>query len=1114
MSEALTSRIQSVLPRKITDCFRRTFSGVAAAVLFTVFLLMHSTSGAAQSGATGTIQGSVTDSSGALVPHAKVIVTNTAQNVSQQSATDSAGAFAVPDLIPGPYRVSVSATGFSTEVVNGINLSVGKVVGLNMQLKTGAVSESVQVEALAIQLDTTNAAVGQVIGEQEVVDLPLNGRNFTELLMLGAGAAPSSGEQGVYRANEGNSLSIQGSRPDSNQYTLDGLSINDTYYQTPALVPSIDALQEFQEATKGYSAAYGGGENQINLSTKPGTSSYHGTAYDFLRNNDLDARYYFNPAPNPVAPLHQNQFGYTLGGPVWIPKIYGKQHKTFFFAEYEALRAHSSEVGYAIVPTQAELGIGTGGVGAVFPTTITNPATGTPFPNNTIPESDFSTFAQAAISHFPVPNSSAVQGNYLQTIPVPSTSDQQSYRIDEQLGPRDNFFARYTQGEYTVAQPGGGGSFQEGVGYLDEPTKQVVGDYVHTFGQSVVNDVRFGWLYENVTLNGAPISASEWNSLGLQDMFPYNQYSVFPYIGWSQSDLSAAGGTAYAPEIFQQPVYEYADTLSMVRGRHNLSMGGDYRQYESYNDTFSTPKFTFSGYETGNAIADLLLGYAYEAEASVPTEFATSVLNANSDNFYLKFVAPWVQDDWKVNQRLTVNLGFRYDFMARPHDPRGDLFWLDPNISGGGLYVANQKVVQSVGGSLYQYGTNPGPPQWGVLAPRVGFAYQPISGGKTVLRAGYGIFYDSTEVKESFAGGEYPFAQQTNLYNVQMSGLFPTTPAFAPVTSANLGFAWLMNPMRIPYVEEWTGSVEREITRDTNVEADYLGSEAHHLGGRSWKSAPTPYDPTNPLPASARLPYPNIGAILDHPFVYSSNYNALELKAEHKSRSLTMLGTYTWSHSLDNKSSDAGINGDNFANGPLDEYDFALDYGSSSFDIKQRAVVSAVFELPFGKGKALLGNAGTVTDLLVGGWQANGILSLQTGFPFSVVANDTDCLSDNCWTGQRADAVGNPYPSGFKKSINDWFNTAAFAQPATGAFGNTPRDVIRMPGSENLDFSFFKNIPLGERVKWQTRCEMFNTFNHTNPGEPNNYVEAGTPEATIGSAAQARIIQVAMKVIF
>jgi hypothetical protein len=317
--------------------------------------------------------------------------------------------------------------------------------------------------------------------------------------------------------------------------------------------------------------------------------------------------------------------------------------------------------------------------------------------------------------------------------------------------------------------------------------------------------------------------------------------------------------------------------------------------------------------------------------------------------------------------------------------------------------------------------------------------------------------------------------------------------------------------MRIPYLQMWTFSLQHQVSRNTTVEADYLGSAGHHLVGRVWANAPYPYDPGSPSPALARVPYPNIGAILDHPFAFNSNYNALSLKVQHRSNALTLLGTYTWSHSLDNKSSDAGINGESSGNGPMNQYNWRLDYSSSSFDVTHRFVGSFIYALPIGRGKTFFTNSGKFADLLIGGWQVNGILTLQTGIPYSVTASDLKFLNQNY--GQRADLVGNPSPSGFHRMISEYFNRDAFAQPALGLFGNSGRNILRAPGTENSDLSLFKNIPLGERVTWQTRLEAFNSFNHANFGRPDSNVDSKT-FGVIRGASAGRILQLAMKMVW
>ncbi len=1092
----------------------KVFAECARHSLAIALLLLTSVSiSLAQAGSTGTIIGTVTDASGASVANARVTITNTATNVAKETTTSSTGTYAVPFLIPGTYNVSVGSAGFSTQNVTGVTLSVGKEIAVNVELKPGSVTESVNVTSSAVVLDTASAATGTVISEAQVQDLPLNGRNFTQLLLLGAGAVQSTGEQGDFRKNEGGSINIQGAHPGSNRFMLDGIAINDVYYQTPAIIPSIDALEEFQEQTKGYSAAYGFGANQINLSTKSGTNAIHGTAYDFLRNDFLDAKSYFDNPDAKIPPLRQNQFGFTLGGPVYIPKVYDGRNKTFFFVNYEGLRATTSTTRFGLVPTTAELG-------GVFSNTIINPDTGTPYPNNTIPESDWSDFGRSAISHFPAPNGSFGGNNYRYVAATVTRANQQNYRIDQTLSPKDTIFGRYTQTSYEVSSPA---ITAEGNTFQKQPTHQVAVSYTRTFTPTILNQFRFGWTKEKVDILGTPTSEEEFASTGLGGTFPYSStYTMYPSI--NLRGMSTVGGPTYTPNLFHQPSWQFSDTLSFVKGSHNISTGIDIIRVENYVNTTIQPTLGFDGFWTGfgvvdgagSPVADMLLGLASSAQASVPTAYAKSITDANSNDFYHLQVGPWIQDDWKVNSRLTVNLGLRWDFSPRPTDIRGNQSWVDTTRPGGGLCIASKDIIdQGLGGDLLRYcGNSPGETPWKVFAPRVGIAFRPTNSDNTVIRGSFGMFYDSFEAKEGFTGSVWPFSLSPTFQYTPVAGLFPVAPPAQPVTSADLSFSFVQNPIHPPYMEMWTASVQHMLPRGIKLEAAYLGSAGHHLVGRTWANAPTQYDPASggdPTDVSGRIPYPNLGLILDHPYVFNSNYNALNLQIEHRGSKLTLLAGYTWSHSLDVRSGATGINNELSGNGPMNQYDFGADYGNSAFDATHHFVGSFVYTLPFGKGQYFGGNANTATDLLIGGWQVNGILTFQTGFPFSIAADDLQFANQGF--AQRADIVGDPYPSGFHKSRTQWFNTAAYVNPGLGAYGNSARNSLRAPGISNLDFSLFKNIQLGERVKLQPRLEAFNLFNHPRFGTPGSYVN-GSDFGIINSAGPGRIVQVAMKLIW
>lgn len=1082
-------------------------------VFCTVFLAAIANGNAQSGGATGTIVGTVIDSTGALIAGADVSITEADTGVTNKTTTSSSGSFAIASLKPGTYRVAAAAAGFETTTALNVVLRVGSEARVDLKLTPGSATQTVNVDAEATSLDTENGAIGQVVTGEEIVALPLNGRNFTQLLLLNSGAVSNSGEQGSLRANEGNALTIQGSRPTSNQYFLDGININDTYYQTPAVVPSIDILQEFQEQTKGYSAAYGGGANQINLSTRSGTNQIHGTAFDFFRNDALDAKGYFTPAGSKNPPLRQNQFGYVLSGPIVIPRLYDGHKKSFFLANYEGLRSKTSTNNFRTVPTAAEKG-------GQFTDTIVNPFTKSPYPNNFIDPSTFSTLAKNSLSHIPDPNTSAPQGNYFVVFSLPTESDQQTYRFDQTIGTHDSVFGRYTQTEYVATSQSTGGSFAEGLANFSETSKSVVASWTHTFTPNLLNQARFGYLTEAANLEGQQTTAQDLNALGLQNLYPFSPDLPFPVFSFRGNNLSPFGGDAVIQQFNEQP-YSISDAVTWNSGRHTVSFGIDVRWWHTYQNNPSPPELTYDGSGSGDPFADYLTGYVAQATALAPTPYAPTIATSNAVAYSFRYFAPWIQDDWKASSKLTINAGLRYDFNKKPFEDMNRVDWLDPNIPGGGLYVANKSLITSgIGGTLYAYGGErfPGPKQLLTFAPRLGFAYRPFSDDKTVVRAGYGLFYDTTETKETADGGGYPFAQNVTVTDVSSTTLFPASPALAPVTSANLGFLFISTArVHTPYMQDWQLSLEREVAPGWKAELDYLGSKGTHLDGRVWENAPTKYDPANPTPASARVPYPNIGFILDHFFDFYSNYNALQAKLEHSGSNYSAILSYTYAHSLDDKSSEAGINGDTSGNGPQNEYDFNADYSSSSFDITHAFVGSFTANLPFGKGRHYLGSSSRALNAVVGGWQVNGIVTLRTGFPFSVAATDINFINQ-CF-GQRADVVGNTKAGGFHKGVNEWFNTASFVQPAMGNYGNSSRDILRAPGVENVDASFFKSFSLIDRLSLQTRFEAFNLFNHTNFGSPN----AGVPQSaalpnpsfgTISSAAPGRIIQVAAKIIW
>lgn len=1182
----------------------RQFATLAIALLFV-------RPGWGQAGTTGTILGIVTDTTGAIIADAPVDVTNTATGVTTKVKTTAAGDYTATNLIPGPYRVSVQMTGFSKSVTSGIVLVVDQNARIDLQLKPGAVSETVEVSAAAVALDTDSSAVSQTVSEQQMSQLPLNGRNFTDLLFVGAGAVQTMGEQGQMRQSEGDAISINGGRPESNNYTLDGLTNTDTALNTPAVILSQDAIQEFSVQSETYSAEYGFSANQVNIITKSGTNQLHGSVFEFDRNDDFDAIPHQTLTNNSTTntELRQNQFGYVLGGPVIIPKLYNGRDKSFWLANYEGWRvvqgAHLS--GYA--PTAAELRgnfSGTslpayGSAACSAELALGNncmpvdPLTGSPFANNTILSSRFSKVANVTSKLIPTgatdPNGVGPY-NWFSTANATTNTDQQTYRGDQNFQKYGQMFFRYTKANY-ANQAFSTDSIALGAGanIFTENSTSWTGGYTLPLPKGFVNDFRFGRL-EAISIQGdSAASASDVSGLGLSGVFTnLPSYAAgYPTLGFSTTNFVSAGSPGNDPTTSDIPVWEYTDSVVKQHGAHSFSFGFDYRSWVQkrdlatnflgsfgYNSNLITQYTSTTTYPcqtvycgTGNFIADYLLGYYNSAATFQPGPFsATGAQPGHLNQYVFKYAALYFQDDWKFSPKLTLNLGLRWDFREVPYANdqaaanigSDQLFWLDPQNTAGGLCFADPVLstdgIAPAGNGFYRYcGQKPKSSSKTPFAPRFGFAYRPFA--KTVVRGGYGIFFDSSETREmDNSGDQYPFLIRTSLTPYANSTLkttnqlFAPMSAIAPVSAAANGSAFTAviiseNPMN-PYVQQWTLSVERELAKNTTLEVNYVGNKGTHLLERfnvdqagNLPAADVAFCNTQnsagkyinvstaPCPYTSRLPLPNFtssNGFLDSRWIGNSNYNAGNVKLEHRGSDGAILVVYTWSKSLDSKSAAAGIGTTNSYAGPMDSANPKLDYARSDFDVGQRFVASYAYDLPVGRGKKFGGSMNKAEDAAVGGWQWTGIGTFQNGFPFSVLANDTDTLLMT--PIQRANINGNP-KTGFTKSTKEWFNTSVFSQPLLGTFGNSGRNILREPGIANWDMGLVKFFPITERAKLQLRVETFNTFNHTQWGvDPDTQGGSGpgtSAEVTnvnagnfgaITSARPPRVIQFGGKITF
>lgn len=1144
----------------------RLFQISIRATLFVFVLILASGKLNAQAGATGTILGTVTDSTGAMVSNASVTVTNAATGTAVRTTTSSSGDYQAPSLNPGTYSVSAEMAGFQKTKTSTFTLAVDQKVRVNIVLKPGAVTETVQVMAQALSLDTDSSAIGQLVSQKQVAELPLNGRNFMQLLLLGAGAVTVGGEQGTMRQGAGNAISINGARPESNNYTLDGLINTDTALVTPAVILSQDAIQEFRVESGSYPAEFGFSANQINLVSKSGTNQLHGSVFEFNRNNVFDA----NPFPtaadyqagiNTSLPkLRQNQFGFVAAGPVYIPKLYDGRNKTFWMANYEGWRIINGTVEKASVPNPAVLTgdfsseqLPVNGSPACIANQASNlnclpidPLTGQPFPGNKIPAGRItSRLAIAAISagFWETPNAGAPNAapgtiNFVQSVGLPLTTNQQTYRVDQTLGKFGQIFGRYTYSTYQNSSLNSA-SLLYGLETQYEKQKNWAISHTISLGTRSTNNFRFGYLDAQAPQGATTPPDSFVTALGLTGIFQkFGPLQLtYPSIGLSQYAGTGGPGNAYTGS--DQPAWEFADSYSWVKGRNTFGFGGDFRRWRlirNLDDDF-LGDYGFSANTlaknsvscdldhggnasgkcgTGNAVADMLLGYYSSAAGYVPGPLSPTDQAGNPQTHIFTYFAPYAQDDLKVTQRLTLNIGMRWDYRAAAYEENNHFFWLDNQNPQGGLCYADKtlgtnSVADGVGldgvTKILRYcGSNvPHPGSKTPFAPRFGFAYR--LGEKTVVRGGYGIFWDSSEGREIDDSGDiYPYSIRNNLSpatnpdaNKLTNNLFPSFTKLGPFPVSTLTFLAVIesdNPLN-PYVQQWSLSTQRSLARDTTLELNYIGSKGTHLLTRRQIAQPNPIPAASlafcntqdsdgnyinstkaPCTPNSRLPYPNFTNIyINSDWHGYSNYNAVNVKFEHRTSSLAVTAVYSWAKSMDDKSAAAGVGASGAGyQGFMDNHNPQLDYAPSDFDVNQRFVASYVYDLPIGRGKKVLGTANRAMDALVGGWELTGITTFQGGFPFGINSSDPQG-----YTGSIAPRASYTPGCNIHGGLTQKFqrlNMSCFYQSEPGVYGNTGRNFLRQPGINNFDMGLSKSVAITDRARIAFRLDTFNTFNH------------------------------------
>jgi Carboxypeptidase regulatory-like domain/TonB dependent receptor len=1083
-----------------------------------VFLLCFSCAQGWSQQATAQITGLVTDASNAGVPGATITITNVDTGVSSTTTSNESGNYVFPVLNPGKYNIVVSKTGFDEVTRSGIELSVSQVARFDFALQVGSSKVSIQVNAAAPPLETSTASLGQVIASKSIVDLPLNGRNFLQLAKLTTGVSnPKPGD----RTAAGGGFVANGVRSQLNNFMLDGIDNNekivDQQNSSPVVIqPSVDALQEFKVETNNYSAEYGYSAGAVvNAVIKSGTNQFHGTAFEFLRNDVFDARDFFLAPSAKKPPLQQNQFGGTFGGPIL-------RNKLFFFGSWEQTRLNVGKTQVLTVPTAAMKTGNFAGQALIYDpnTTTANPSgTGfvrTAFANNVIPASRIDPVAANLLALEPLPNAPGTINNYIASPINTNRVNRMDLRGDDHISDTDQLFARYSYTPADSVTPGpfpapliGSTNFQTANKH-DVANGAALGE-THTFSPTVVNEFRLGYnrVQDDLTPYVNDYINSQFGILGIPQL---------PGVtGLPQFTISGFAGLGEATFLPNNKISETAtveDHVSWVKGKHSLSAGGTYRWVRSWFNISAAARgsFTFNGTftqnpqrptGTGSGLADLLVGIPSNAELS----------NEIAGDIRYRYIGSYIQDSWKLTDKLTLNLGARYELWTQPFE-RQDLqgnflrnvqkFIYPLGLVPPGMPAALTTSIPSGLGrrSLLKQDSNN-------IAPRVGLAYQLT--GKTVVRAGFGQFFadDPAIGASARPPANPPFFQDVTFPTNQITPvLFLSTgfPANTIGRSINPGnatlAAWDPN-FKQAYVYHWSVGFQRQLGQFV-LDANYVGTSGFEL--------PLTYDVNSPYPGggsvASRRPFQGFGTINFTIPMGNSNYNALEMRLERRyANGFAVLASYTYSKSIDN--GDSSLVGDLMLR---DARNVKLERGLASNDIRHNFVLSSSYDLPFGKGRRF-SISNPIANAVAGNWQINGIGTIRTGTPFTPQLGFS---SANTGDNRPSRIASGNLPSD-QRSINNWFDKTAFVAAPFYQFGNAGRDILTGPGAVNFDLSAFKNVPVpkfGETGDIQFRAEMFNAFNHPQFANPNNRVDLPQGGTITSLSNSMRIVQFGLKLLF
>ena len=1127
-------------------------------------ILLLSGTGFAQL-STASLSGAVRDSSGAVVPNVKVVLKNVATAVEHTTTTNDAGAYLFLDITPGRYVVSASAPSFAEQRVPEFRLAVGQAATIDFALRVGSQTTEVTVQGVTPQLETSSANLGTVVETKQVNDLPLNGRDFTHLLTLTPGVSPVNNGQGgpsggqyatpepINQASVIPSVNGQGNR--SNYFFTDGLSNFGAFHSVYAVPPIIDEIQEFKVVSHTDSAEYGSvSGGVVNAVTKSGTNQLHGSVFEYARSGIFDAQ---QPFTQSRPDFTQNEFGGVVGGPVVIPKLYDGKNKTFFFGAYQGFRYSLTQAKQIKVPTAAELA----GDESSWPTQIYNPFSTRPdpanpgrfirdpYPGNQItPDPNMVAWAKFI---YPAagPVLDASGDNATDSTPTTQHINQFTARIDQKIGQNDSAWFRYSYVTSVVSSSLGVPGIPN---VVTVPNRNYGGSYVHVFSPSLVVQVEFGRteVGDNAAATFTKGSAGIISQIGFSPAFVGN-FRAAP----GKSFLPGTGivggypsvGEVYALHPQVPTANQYSGVLTKTFGNHVIHIGGGFISNKFYSP-ITTDNLQFGAQATANTdpndkvnIGDPLASFLLNVPVGADRRNVVTETRPGG------VMSAFVQDSWRATPRLTINAGLRYDVTFYPPmgtdkqiginggPETGDVDFNNgtyiiqklpplcsargfaPCIPGTGALPAH--VVVSPNGKILHT-------DWANVGPHLGFAYK--AKDSLVVRGGFGIVYDNwagvLQTAQNISGLWPDIGQQeaAGLNAPTSNSPTPTVTAQnpfaiaaknnffpAPTPFGQVGFEYDPN-LKVPYAEQWNFGVQKLINSSSTLTVNYVGSSMHRLDvGGIYGGATTPGlgDP------QARALYPYIAPTFYDRAVGSGNYNGLQASLDKRyTNGLSYGVSYTFSKAIN-------VGGDGYygveGGVPQDAYNPArYDRSVSGLDLTHILSVNTLYEIPVGRGKRFSTGHG-VLDYIVGGWQINNLFQAHSGIAFTpLMSSDQANTGQAGWTGyEHLNKVGNPGLS--KRTAAEWFNTAAYAAPTFGTFGDAGRNSLRGPSYWNWDTSLFRLFPIGEGRQFEFRAEAFNVLNNVNLGQPNNDINSGPAFGTINSTANAaRQLQLAVKFIF